>query len=87
MAIEVRRKEREPVGSLLRRFTRRVQQSGVLLSARKGRFYQKPKTKRQIKASALRREQLRGQRREMMKMGLLEEGQLIPKELIKIKKK
>jgi ribosomal protein S21 len=86
MAIEVKRKEREPVGSLLRRFTRRVQQSGVLLSARRGRFYQNPKTKRQIKASALRREQLRSQRREMMKMGLLEEGQLIPKELIKIKK-
>jgi len=87
MAIEIRRKEKEPVGSLLRRFTRRVQQSGVLLSARKGRFYQKPKTKRQTKASALRREQLRSQRREMMKEGLLEEGQLIPKELIKIRKK
>ncbi|KKT25526.1 MAG: 30S ribosomal protein S21 [Parcubacteria group bacterium GW2011_GWA2_43_9b] len=87
MAIEVRRKEKEPVGSLLRRFTRRVQQSGVLLSARKGRFYQKPKTKRQTKASALRREQLRAQRRDMMKEGLLEEGQLIPKELIRIKKK
>ena len=86
MAIEVRKKEREPVGSLLRRFTRRVQQSGVLLSARKGRFYQKPKTKRQTKASALRREQLRSQRREMMKEGTLEEGQLIPRELIKIKK-
>jgi len=86
MAIEVKRKEKEPVGSLLRRFTRRVQQSGVLLSARKGRFYQKPKTKRQTKASALRREQLRSQRREMMKAGTLEEGQLIPKELIRIKK-
>lgn len=86
MAVEVKRKDREPVGSLLRRFTRRVQQSGVLLSARRGRFYQKPKTKRQAKASALRREQLRAQRREMMKMGLLEEGQLIPKEMIKIKK-
>lgn len=85
MAIEVRRKEKEPVGSLLRRFTRRVQQSGVLLNARRGRFYQKPKTKRQIKASALRREQLRIQRREMIKEGLLEEGQLIPKDQIKLK--
>jgi ribosomal protein S21 len=87
MAVEVKRKEKEPVGSLLRRFTRRVQQSGVLLSARRSRFYTKPKTKRQIKASALRREQLRIQRREMMKMGLLEEGQLIPKDKIKLKKK
>ena len=86
MAIEVKRKEKEPVGSLLRRFTRRVQQSGVLLNARKGRFYRKAKTKRQIKATALRREQLRGQRREMLKMGLLEEGQLIPKDQIKLKK-
>lgn len=87
MAVEVRRKEKEPVGSLLRRFTRRVQQSGVLLNARRGRFYVKSKTKRQTKASALRREQLRGMRSEMMKAGLLEEGQLIPKELIRLKMK
>ncbi len=86
MAIEVKRKEREPVGSLLRRFTRRVQQSGVLLSARRGRFYVKPKTKRQMKATALRRQQLRSLRQEMMKAGTLEEGQLIPKELIRLKK-
>ncbi len=86
MVVEVRRKEKEPVGSLLRRFTRRVQQSGVLLNARQARFYRKPKTKRQVKASALRREQLRSQRREMMKMGLLEEGQLIPKDKIRLKK-
>lgn len=86
MTIEVKRKEREPVGSLLRRFSRRVQQSGVLLNARKGRFFRKPKTRRQIKASALRREQLRAQRREMIKMGLLEEGQMIPRDKIKLKK-
>ena len=87
MPIEVRRKEKEPVGSLLRRFTRRVQQSGVLINARKSRFYKKKKTKRLIKSSALRREQLRAQRKEMINMGLLEEGQLIPKEQIKIIKK
>jgi ribosomal protein S21 len=87
MAVEVRRKEKEPVGSLLRRFTRRVQQSGVLLNARRTRFYQKDKTKRQKKITALRREQLRSQRREMLKMGELEEGQLIPKDKIKIIKK
>ncbi|MDD2730909.1 MAG: 30S ribosomal protein S21 [Candidatus Portnoybacteria bacterium] len=86
MAVEVRRKEREPVGSLLRRFTRRVQQSRVLLAARKGRFHNKKKTKRQVRLSALRREQLRALRKDMMKAGLLEEGQLIPKEKIKINK-
>ena len=86
MAVEVKRKDRETTGSLLRRFTRRVQQSGVLMTARKGRFYQKPKTRRQKKNSALRREQLRSLRRDMLKAGLIEEGQLIPKEQIKLKK-
>ena len=38
-----------------------------------------------MKATALRRQQLRSLRQEMMKAGTLEEGQLIPKELIKIK--
>ena len=86
MAIEVRKKDKETAISLLRRFSRRVQQSGVLLNARHSRFYTKPKTKRQQKASALRREQLRAQRKHLLKMGLLEEGQMIPKEMIKIKK-
>jgi len=83
--VEVKRKPNESVGSLMRRFNRFVQQSGVLLNARRGRFYVKAKTKRQSKASALRREQLRGMRTDMMKAGLLEEGQLIPKELIRLK--
>ncbi|KKS26225.1 MAG: hypothetical protein UU87_C0003G0145 [Parcubacteria group bacterium GW2011_GWA2_42_11] len=86
MAIEIKKKEREPVSFMLRRFSRKVQQSRVLLQAREGRFYKKSKTKRQKKISALRREQLRGQRREMLKAGTLEEGQLIPKDMIKIKK-
>lgn len=86
MAIEVRKKDRETTGSLLRRFSRRVQQSGILLRARRSRFYTKPKTRRQMKASALRREQLRRQRTELIKLGLLEEGQMIPKDKIKIKK-
>lgn len=87
MAIEVRKKDKESTGSLLRRFSKKIQQSGILLQARRSRFYNKPKTKRQLKASALRREQLRGQRAYLLKMGLLEEGELIPKEKINIKKK
>lgn len=87
MAIEVRKKDKESTGSLLRRFSRRVQQSGVLLRARRARFYAKPKTRRQLKISALRRQQLRAQRVDMIKLGLLEEGQMIPKDKIRIKKR
>ena len=83
MAIEVRKKDRETTGALLRRFTRRVQQSGILIQARKDRFYKKPRSKRQIKEGALRREEIKKLRDKMIKIGLLEEGQLIPKEQLK----
>ncbi|OGZ33405.1 MAG: hypothetical protein A2Y98_03740 [Candidatus Portnoybacteria bacterium RBG_19FT_COMBO_36_7] len=87
MAIEVRKKDKESTGSLLRRFSRRVQQSGVLLRARRVRFFQKEKTKRQVKASALRRQELRKQRVHLLKLGLIEEGEMIPKDKIKLKKR
>ncbi|PJE58231.1 MAG: 30S ribosomal protein S21 [Candidatus Portnoybacteria bacterium CG10_big_fil_rev_8_21_14_0_10_36_7] len=83
MAIEVKRKERETTGSLLRRFSQRMKQSGVLHKARKGRFYIKPKTKRQERLGAKRRQQLIGLREELVKSGQLQEGELIPKDKIK----
>lgn len=83
MAIEVKRKEKENVGSLLRRFTRRVQQSGILLRVRKARFYEKPKTRREKKESALRRRELRQLRKELIKAGQLKEGEMIPQEKIR----
>jgi ribosomal protein S21 len=83
MPIEVRKKDREPTGNLLRRFVRRVQQSGVLLEARKKRFYSKDKTRRQAKQSALRREELRKLREKLFKAGQVNEGELIPKEKIR----
>ncbi|OGZ95400.1 MAG: hypothetical protein A2847_01420 [Candidatus Sungbacteria bacterium RIFCSPHIGHO2_01_FULL_50_25] len=55
MIIDVKRKENETVGALLRRFTRRVQQSGVLIDARKLKAYASKPTKRVIRDRALRR--------------------------------
>lgn len=53
--LEVKRKEKETTGAFVRRFSRRVQESGVLLEARKTRYFSKPPTKRARKQSALRR--------------------------------
>lgn len=53
--VEVRRRENETTGAMLRRFTRRVQQSGVLLCARKMRFYNPKPTKKTVRDRALRR--------------------------------
>ncbi len=55
MAIEIKRKEKESVATFLRRFTRRIQQSGILIEARKSRFHQSPKTRREKRLAALHR--------------------------------
>ena len=72
MAIEVRKRERESVQSLLRRFSRRVQQSGILIRTRRGRFYIPPLTKRQKRLSALRRLEIKKEREKLYKLGKLE---------------
>jgi ribosomal protein S21 len=51
--IEVKRKERETSESLIRRFGRRVQQSGVLVRARKVRFRGEENSKREIREGAM----------------------------------
>ena len=71
MPITVRKKERESVQSLLRRFSRRIQQSGVLLRARRGRFYISPLTKSQKKLGALRRQKSQKEREKLYKLGKL----------------
>ena len=71
MPITVRKKEKESVQSLLRRFSRRIQQSGVLVRARRGRFYVSPATKRQKKLSALHRQEVQKERENLYKLGKL----------------
>lgn len=83
MTIVIKKKERETTASLLRRFGRRVQQSRILLEARKNRFFIKKKNRRQVREGAMRREILRQERTRLTKLGLLEEGQPIPKERIR----
>ena len=75
LVLEVKRKDGESFESLLRRFTRKIIQSGKILQAKKVRFHQKPKTKREVKASALRREELRRQRDYLRRIGKLDELQ------------
>lgn len=72
MVIEVIKKEGESASSLLRRFTREVQKSGLQKIARGLRFRQKQKNKRAVRASALRREEIRRMYTRLSKLGLLE---------------
>ncbi len=65
------RKEKETTGALLRRFSKNVQQSGILLEARKVRFRSKKPNRRARKASALRRLELKKEYDLLKKLGRL----------------
>lgn len=71
--IEVKKKDNESIGSLLRRFSRKVQQSGLLLQARSSRFQEKSKSRTERRKSALRRNQIVAQKERDRKLGKLEE--------------
>lgn len=53
--IYIERKDRESGGSLMRRFSRRVQQAGILPRARSLRFFVRAPSEAQKKKSALHR--------------------------------
>jgi len=69
--VEVKKKDGESFESLLRRFNRRIQQSGVLVRARKIRFFEPPKSKRLVREDARRRAQIKKRREELKKIGKL----------------
>ena len=70
MALEVTKKERETSQSLVRRFSKRVKQSGLLIRARKGRYRQRKKSRQLKNRAALRREEKKKEYQRMKKLGL-----------------
>ncbi|MDD3607388.1 MAG: hypothetical protein PHQ20_01155 [Candidatus Moranbacteria bacterium] len=74
--VEVRKKERETDESLIRRFTRTLQQSRVLNMARSTRFRQKKKTKRQLIKEAVYKERLKKEIDKLKKMDRFDESKL-----------
>ena len=69
--VEVKRKDGESFESLLRRFNRKIQQSGVLVRARKTQFYVPAKSRNLLRVSARRRAELTEEREELRKQGKL----------------
>ncbi len=67
--VEVKKKDGESFESLLRRFNRKIQQSGVLVRARKTRFFEPAKSKRFVRDDARRRAVLKEKREELKKFG------------------
>ena len=70
---EVKKKDQESLDGLLRRFHRKVQQSGVIIQAKKVRYYERPKSKQRQRKEAIRRTELKEERDTLKKLGKLEE--------------
>lgn len=67
--IEVKRKDRESPESLIRRFSRKIQQSGILMRARKTRFRTDEKSKRELREGAMYKVKVRKVVNKLKKMG------------------
>jgi ribosomal protein S21 len=67
--VEVKRKDNESFENLLRRFNRKVQQSGVLIRARKTRFFEPGKSRNLVRTAAQRRAEMKVVREELKKIG------------------
>ncbi len=69
--MEIKRREGESVSAFLYRFSKKVQQSGVLREAKKRKHRRRPISKLKKRLSALHREQKKKEIEKMKKMGTL----------------
>ncbi len=68
--IQVTKKDpKEPAENLLRRFTRKVQQSGVLAEAKQAQYFEKPLSKRERRAKAIVRKERKIQKFKKIRLG------------------
>ena len=71
--VELKRKKGETFESFLRRFNKRLQQSGRLLQARKVRYFERPKSKDRVRKEASKRPEFRSKREYLRRIGKLPE--------------
>jgi len=69
MPMEVKRRKNENVGSFLYRFSKRIQQSGVLKEVKKRRAHTRPENKRKRRLSALYRQNKKAEISRLKKYG------------------
>ncbi len=70
MAFEIIKQERETNQSLIRRFTKRLRESGILMGAKKAVFYRREKSKQVQRRATLRRLEKRKEYERLLKLGL-----------------
>ena len=71
--VEVKRRDNEGGDSVVRRFSRKVRESGVLRQANKVRFFQRKKSKRKSREEATRKSEIAAERDRLIKLGEIDE--------------
>ena len=70
LMIQVTKKDsKESVENLLRRFSRKVQQSGVLAEAKQAQYFEKPLSKRDRRTKAIIRRERKLEKTKKLKLG------------------
>ncbi len=69
--MEVKRRPKETISTMLRRFSQRVRESRVLINAKKSMFQQPKKSRGERRKMALEREKRKKERRRLKKLGRL----------------
>ncbi len=69
--MEIKRREGESISAFLYRFSKKIQQSGILREAKKRKYKSRPVSKHKKRLSALHRERKKKEIEKMKKMGTL----------------
>ena len=65
--VDVKRKPKESISMMMRRFSQRVRESGILMNAKKSRFKEKKISKGERRKVAVEREKRRKERQKLKK--------------------
>lgn len=74
MALEIAKHERETNQSVVRRFTKRLRESGILVGVKESAFRKRKKSKQLIRHAALRRLEKRKEYQRLLKLGQIEKS-------------
>ncbi|HEY1835337.1 MAG TPA: 30S ribosomal protein S21 [Candidatus Saccharimonadales bacterium] len=69
MITVTRKDSKESLENLLRRFNRKVQQSGVIAAVKQGQYFEKPLSKRDRRSKAIIRQQRKALKLKRIKLG------------------
>lgn len=83
--VEVKRRKGESAEAMMRRFNKRIRLSGVLIRAKKNRFYNAPLSDNRKQEATVSRLKVRAENDYLRKIGKLEDESLVKKYAMKKK--